>query len=87
MTTARLGWRLASFLTETLHPAPDDTVDSHALFDAYLRWCDRRDEVPYLEGVFLHEVAALAAAADIPIHQSGSDISFAEVVLKAASSS
>lgn len=79
--TPELGWRLATFLLDTLVPAPRYQVSAHALFRAYGQWCAERKAVPLLEAVFLDRVAEIAASGDIRILQAGANVVFHDVTL------
>jgi hypothetical protein len=76
-----LGWRVGTFLLESVEEQGQSRITGTALFEAYRRWCVEGDEIPLLEAVFFEEVGLLCEEAEIDVLQSGGNIAFLGVRL------
>ena len=71
----RLGWCLVTFLNDVIEPSESGRITGTELFAHYRQWCTSQRLVPIHESDFIEQLGKLAPEVDIPIKQSGGNIS------------
>ncbi len=69
-----LGWCLVTFLNDVLEPSENGRITCIELFNHYRLWCADQRLVPINEGDFIEQLGKVAPQVDIPIKQSGGNI-------------
>ncbi|MFM9938691.1 MAG: hypothetical protein ACKVP7_04250 [Hyphomicrobiaceae bacterium] len=73
-SNTRLGWCLVTFLNDVLEPAESGSITGTELFTCYRRWCADHRLVPINESDFINEIGKFAPEVEMPIKQSGGNI-------------
>lgn len=76
-----LGWRLATFALDTLHPDPKQMVTITEVWTAYAAWCASNSFVPIAYAIFVQEFERLANETGMRRYQSGANLVFPGVAL------
>lgn len=71
-----LGWQVATFAADRLHPDEYSCVGSSAVWEAYLAWCRERHAVPLAFAVFHNEFEKVAEAVGMKRRQVGAHVNY-----------
>lgn len=77
-----LGWQVATFAAERLHPDDKSRVGSSAIWEAYVTWCRDHNAVPLAFAVFHAEFEAVADAVGLARRQVGAHVNYEGVRLE-----